>query len=149
MKNVIHKHITFSKTSKGMNNLNNFIDHQLDLIHSSRYCAFANQNIIFLNSFKKHMLVCSLEVPLWGASNEYPQHTFLKRNRKDIFLIPSLIWISDTPSYLELCYQKWHSELWYYMTILMWKDTCWWELLWVLLSDGGVYLNIWPILLLW
>ena len=30
------------------------------------------------------MLWYSLEAPRWGASNEYPQHMFLLRNKKDI-----------------------------------------------------------------
>ena len=33
----------------------------------------------------------SLEVPRWGASNEYPQHMFLWRNKKNIMWIPRLI----------------------------------------------------------
>ena len=39
---------------------------------------------IFLTSRQKHMLLYSLEAPRWGASNEYPQHMFLLRNKKDI-----------------------------------------------------------------
>ena len=31
---------------------------------------------MFLISPRKHMLWCSLEVPQWGASNEYPQNMF-------------------------------------------------------------------------
>ena len=44
-----------------------------------------------------HENICcgySLEVPLWGTSNEYLQHMFLWRNKKNIV---------DTPSYLYLC----------------------------------------------
>ena len=33
----------------------------------------------------------SLEVPQWGASNEYPQHMFSLRNKKNIMWIPPLI----------------------------------------------------------
>ena len=33
----------------------------------------------------------SLEAPHWGASNEYPQHMFLWRNKKNINLKPTLI----------------------------------------------------------
>ena len=33
----------------------------------------------------------SLEAPLRGASNEYPQQMFLWRNKKNIYQIPSLI----------------------------------------------------------
>ena len=39
---------------------------------------------IFLISQRKHILWYSLEVPRRGASNEYPQHMFLSRNKKDI-----------------------------------------------------------------
>ena len=38
----------------------------------------------FLISQQKHMLWYSLEAPYWGASNEYPQHIFLSRNKKNI-----------------------------------------------------------------
>ena len=41
------------------------------------------------------MLWYSLEAPCRGASNEYPQHMFLLRNKKIIYLIP-------TQSYLDL-----------------------------------------------
>ena len=33
----------------------------------------------------------SLEAPRWGASNEYPQHMFSWRNKKNIMWIPPLI----------------------------------------------------------
>ena len=46
---------------------------------------------IFLISPQTHMLWYSLEVPHWGASNEYPQHMFSWRNKEDIMWIPSLI----------------------------------------------------------
>ena len=41
-----------------------------------------------------HENICcgySLEVPQQGASNEYPQHIFLWRNKKDIMWIPPFI----------------------------------------------------------
>ena len=37
------------------------------------------------------MLWYSLEAPQQGASNEYPQHMFSSRNKKNIMWIPSLI----------------------------------------------------------
>ena len=40
----------------------------------------------------------SLEAPCRGASNEYPQHMFLLRNKKDI----SIFWMKEVP-YLLLC----------------------------------------------
>ena len=52
----------------------------------------------FLISRRKHMLWCSLEVPRWGASNEYPQHMSLLRNKKNI----DTFWLNKTP-YQELC----------------------------------------------
>ena len=39
---------------------------------------------IFLISPRKHMLWYSLEAPRRGASNEYPQHIFSWRNKKNI-----------------------------------------------------------------
>ena len=36
------------------------------------------------------MLWCSLELPQQAASNEYPQHRFTGRNKKDIMWIPLL-----------------------------------------------------------
>ena len=39
---------------------------------------------IFLISPQKHMLWYSLEAPRRGASNEYPQHMFSWRNKKNI-----------------------------------------------------------------
>ena len=40
------------------------------------------------------MLRYSLEAPLWGISNEYPQHIFLWKNKKK--------YLPDTHSYLNL-----------------------------------------------
>ena len=37
----------------------------------------------FLISRRKHILRYSLEAPHRGASNEYPQHKFLSRNKTD------------------------------------------------------------------
>ena len=37
------------------------------------------------------MLWYSLEAPRRGASNEYPQHMFLWRNKKNIMWIPPLV----------------------------------------------------------
>ena len=39
---------------------------------------------IFLISPRKHMLWYSLEAPRRGASNEYPQHMFTRRNKNNI-----------------------------------------------------------------
>ena len=53
---------------------------------------------IFLISPRKHMLWYSLEAPHQGASNEYPQHIFLWRNKKDINTFGM-----KKASYQELC----------------------------------------------
>ena len=58
-------------------------------------CCFLQKSIdIFLISPQNRMLWYLLEAPQWGASNEYPQHMFSWRNKKNIYLI--------TASYLEL-----------------------------------------------
>ena len=48
---------------------------------------------IFLISLQKTYVVYYLEAPCRGASNEYPQHMFLWRNKS---------YNVDTPSFLEL-----------------------------------------------
>ena len=53
---------------------------------------------IFLISRRKHMLWSSLEAPRQGTSNEYPQHMFSSRNKKNIMWIPPLICSYDFQS---------------------------------------------------
>ena len=53
------------------------------------FFLFKNINIL-LTSAQKHMLWVSSEVPHWDASNEYPQHMFSWRNKKNIIRIPLL-----------------------------------------------------------
>ena len=53
---------------------------------------------IFLISRQIHMLWYSLEAPRLGASNEYPQHMFLLRNKEDI----SIFRVKKAP-YLLVC----------------------------------------------
>ena len=53
--------------------------------------------IFFLFLHKNICCGCSLEVPQWGASNEYPQHMFSWRNKKDITIFrmkkaPNICW---------------------------------------------------------
>ena len=55
----------------------------------------------FFISLQKHMLWYSLEVPHWGTSNEYPQHMFSWRNKKNVFFF--VFFFLYIPSYLELC----------------------------------------------
>ena len=52
------------------------------------------------------MLWYSLEVPHQDTSNEYPQHMFLWRNKKNIFLIPCFIQSYDKIS-AELFKGEW------------------------------------------
>ena len=47
--------------------------------------------IFFLILPLKHTLWYALEAPHRGASNEYPQHMFSRRNKKNIFPISPLI----------------------------------------------------------
>ena len=44
-----------------------------------------------ISYFSTKTYVVALEVPRRGASNEYPQHMFLWRNKKNIYLLPTLI----------------------------------------------------------
>ena len=48
---------------------------------------------VFLTSSRKD-ICCgySLEAPRWGTSDEYPQHIFSRRNKKNIHLHTPLIW---------------------------------------------------------
>ena len=56
----------------------------LNVKHSSRYDAFFQQKNteIFHISLQKNMLWDSLETPLQGVFNEYPQHMFCGDIRK-------------------------------------------------------------------
>ena len=55
--------------------------------------AFFNPKVLIFFLFSHKNICCgySLEAPQRGASNEYPQHMFLRRNKKNIYLTPSLI----------------------------------------------------------
>ena len=52
---------------------------------------FSIQRYWYFSYFSTKTCGYSLEVPRRGASNEYPQHMFLWRNKKTINLIPTLI----------------------------------------------------------
>ena len=53
---------------------------------------FSTKKYLYFSYFlKKTCCGYSLEVPWRGASNEYPQHMFLSRNKKNINLLPTLI----------------------------------------------------------
>ena len=54
--------------------------------------------VVFLFLNKNICCGYSLEAPQWGASNEYPQHMFLLRNKKNI----DTFWLKNVP-YQELC----------------------------------------------
>ena len=51
------------------------------------FCEEIRKIIVFL--FLNENIYCgySSEVPRWGASNEYPQHMFSSRNKKNIIQI--------------------------------------------------------------
>ena len=54
---------------------------------------FFNPKVLIFFLFL-HVNICcvySLEAPQRGTSNEYTQHMFLLRNKKDIYLKPTLI----------------------------------------------------------
>ena len=43
----------------------------------------------------------SLEVPHRGTSNEYPQHMFSSRNKKNIYLIIWILFLARSVNYLS------------------------------------------------
>ena len=64
-----------------------------NVCHSSWYGVFVNQKVSIFFLFLNENICCgySLEVPQRGKSNEYLQHMFLSRNKKTVYLIPTLI----------------------------------------------------------
>ena len=54
---------------------------------------FFNKKDWYFSYFSIKNICCgySLEVPHRGTSNEYPQHIFLWRNKKNIYWVPTLI----------------------------------------------------------
>ena len=81
----------------------------------SRWCLTAKDKALFssekmLISFLfLHENICcgySLEAPQPGASNEYPQHMFSWRNKKNIMRIPPLIY-----SYVSGCGKELNAHL--------------------------------------
>ena len=53
---------------------------------------FSSEKCWYLSYFlKKTCCGYSLEAPLWGAYNEYPQHMFSSKNKKNIMWIPPLV----------------------------------------------------------
>ena len=74
---------------------------QLDMLHtncavephSNREGAFFIRKMLISFLFLNKNICCgySLEAPRWGASNEYPQHMYLSRNKKNIMWIPPFI----------------------------------------------------------
>ena len=59
-------------------------------------------SFLFLN--KNICCWYSLEAPRRGASNEYPQHMYLSRNKKNIMWIPPLICSYVTPYVSDLAF---------------------------------------------
>ena len=69
---------------------------------------FFNPKVLIFFLFLHENICCgySLDAPCRGTSNEYPQHMFSWRNKKNIYRIPSLIQTyAVTSFYLELCLQ--------------------------------------------
>ena len=73
--------------------------------HSNRYGAFFIQKMLISILFLNKNICCgySLEAPRWGASNEYPQHMFSLRNKKNIMWIPPLICSYELLADLNVC----------------------------------------------
>ena len=66
-------------------------------------CFFNPKAFVFFLFLHKNIFCgYSLEAPHRGTSNEYPQHMFSWRNKKNIYL-PTLIWTYDLPFLISLC----------------------------------------------
>ena len=61
------------------------------------FCSYKNIDIFL---FLQENVCCgySLDIPRWGTSNEYPQHTFLWKNKKNINLDTTIIWSYEKPA---------------------------------------------------
>ena len=79
----------------------------LFLTHSTRYGTFFKWKVLIVFLFLHENVWCgySLEAHWWGASNEYPQHMFSSRNKKNVIWIPPLIWHYAVPQHI------WFAEL--------------------------------------
>ena len=77
---------------------------QRGINHSSSYGTFFNPKVLIFFLFVHKNICCgySLEVPRWGASNEYPQHMFSWRHKTIIELFgrkTRLIWNHEADNY--------------------------------------------------
>ena len=72
---------------------------------------------IFLSSPRKQMWY-SLEAPWWGIFNEYPQHMFSWRNKKDI----RIFWMKKAPYLLPWFFLLPHKNIYcgYSLEVLWW-----------------------------
>ena len=71
---------------------------------------FFNKKILKFFLFLLKNICCgySLKAPGRGASNEYPQHVFSWRNKKNTYLIPTLIKTYDYHPSIILIWLKWY-----------------------------------------
>ena len=86
----------------------------------------------------------SLEAPRWGASNEYPQHMFLSRNKKNIMWIPLLIcsYVRTPNSYLQITYFLFNLKLLLFFLISAWKCMLWVLIIIDLQLKSGLFLKL-------
>ena len=87
---------------------------------------------IFLYLFKNICCGYSLEAPRWGASNEYPQHMILWRNRRNTSCFFFCFFLSrkKKASYLELFNNKLKMPSWfklYYKSLIRSKFWIIWD----------------------
>ena len=84
-----------------------------------KHFFFIRKLLIFILFLNKN-ICCgySLEAPHRGASNEYPQHMFLSRNKKNIMWIPPLIcsYVLEVNTFSNSespCHFNTQSDLWF------------------------------------
>ena len=98
-----------------------------------RRCSlfFFDQNCWYFHfSTKMYVVGYSLEMPCFGASNEYSQHVFSWKNKKNLFLIPTLVWsYAYAPDKRK--YQIFYQDFLFFIS--PWK-----HMLWVLIRSASV-----------
>ena len=93
-----------------------------------------------------HENICcgySLEAPRWGASNEYPQHMFSWRNKKNIMWLPPLICrYGDNERF---CAMKHHTDMTWILPLAGFKLRTSWSNVWSTnrLATQMLHTHIW------
>ena len=96
---------------------NLLVTNESENTYSNRQGTFSSKKCWYLSYFsKKRYVVVLIRGPPQDASNEYPQHTFSWRNKKNIMWIPPLICSYDTCENLTVTVrQTFHTDFYLYI----------------------------------